>query len=682
MQDQGRQPYLHEHITCVAAPTTWLSGPSGALAEDPDGLYVEDRRVLARFTVTVAGHVPVPIGARRTGAATAEFTAVVRELGDEGPDPTVTLTRHRTAVPDGGVETLTLTNNSHRTLSVAVDVRAATDFARMGAVKDGRTRDLPMSGLTTSSRAPDGMTVTLAADPPPTGPDLTWDVTLPPRRTWTARIDITRTDITRTDIAQADIAQADTARMGIAQVGVARMSVAQRGSAPVGGLSELRVRADDRRLDELVRAGVEDLDALRRADGPDVYYTAGSPWYLTLFGRDSLWAARLALPMGTAVAAGTLRALARRQGARHDPDTDEEPGKILHEVRPPDASYHLPPVYYGTVDATALWVSTLADAWRWGLPPSEVEPLLSNVERALDWLAGHDGFIAYRASAKGLTNHGWKDSGDGVQHADGRIAEGPLALCEVQAYAYRAALDGAALLDAFGRGGGDRWRAWAADLAERFRKAFWCPGGYPAIALDGSGAQVDSVASNMGHLLGTGLLNAEESRVVAGHVAALASPFGVRTVAPGSGGYNPLSYHLGSVWPHDTAIALLGLARDGHRAEAAALVRALVAAGERFGFRLPELYGGDDAPTPYPAACRPQAWSAAAGPALLTALLGLDVDVPAGRVTISPLRPSPVGGYRIRGLRIGSGALDVSVTADGAATVHSAPAGLTVQEVQ
>ncbi|GAA3268459.1 hypothetical protein GCM10020218_007630 [Dactylosporangium vinaceum] len=454
------------------------------------------------------------------------------------------------------------------------------------------------------------------------------------------------------------------------------------GSAPVGGLSELRVRADDRRLDELVRAGVEDLDALRRADGPDVYYTAGSPWYLTLFGRDSLWAARLALPMGTAVAAGTLRALARRQGARHDPDTDEEPGKILHEVRPPDASYHLPPVYYGTVDATALWVSTLADAWRWGLPPSEVEPLLSNVERALDWLAGHDGFIAYRASAKGLTTTGGRTPATASSTPTGGSPRGRwrCARCRRTRTGPRSTAPPcstrSAVVAVTGGGPGRR------TSPSGFRKAFWCPGGYPAIALDGSGAQVDSVASNMGHLLGTGLLNAEESRVVAGHVAALASPFGVRTVAPGSGGYNPLSYHLGSVWPHDTAIALLGLARDGHRAEAAALVRALVAAGERFGFRLPELYGGDDAPTPYPAACRPQAWSAAAGPALLTALLGLDVDVPAGRVTISPLRPSPVGGYRIRGLRIGSGALDVSVTADGAATVHSAPAGLTVQEVQ
>ncbi|MFI5914241.1 glycogen debranching N-terminal domain-containing protein [Dactylosporangium sp. NPDC051541] len=641
-----RQPYLHEHVTCVAAPATWLSGPSGELAGDPDGLYVEDRRVLARFAVTVAGHVPVPIGARRVDAATAEFTAVVRELGDDGADPTVTLTRRRTATPRGGTETLILANNSHATLSVRVEVRAATDFARMGAVKDGHTSGLSIVDVAEGAAAPDGMTVTVAAQPAPAGPQLRWDITLPPRQTWSARLTFTRSDV---DVAADE---------------------------PVS--SVLSVTADDRRLDELVRTGAEDLDALRRTDGPDVYYTAGSPWYLTLFGRDSLWAARLALPMGTEVAAGTLRALARRQGVRHDPDTDEEPGKILHEVRPPDASYHLPPVYYGTVDATALWVSTLADAWRWGLAPSEVEPLLPNVERALGWLAGHDGFIAYRASAKGLTNHGWKDSGDGVQHADGRIAEGPLALSEVQGYAYRAALDGAALLDAFGRGGGERWRAWAAGLAERFRKAFWCPGGYPAIALDGSGAQVDSIASNMGHLLGTGLLNAEESRAVAGHVAALASPFGLRTVAPESGGYNPLSYHLGSVWPHDTAIALLGLVRDGHSTEAAALVRALLAAGERFGFRLPELYGGDDAPTPYPAACRPQAWSAAAGPALLTALLGLDVDVPAGRVTLRPMRPSPIGEYRIRGLRIGGVPVDVSVNAHGSATVHSGLEGLSV----
>lgn len=222
-----------------------------------------------------------------------------------------------------------------------------------------------------------------------------------------------------------------------------------------------------------------------------------------------------------------------------------------------------------------------------------------------------------------------------------------------------------------------RWRAWASELAERFRAEFWCPEGYPAIALDGDGARVDLVASNMGHLLGTGLLTPEESTAVAGRLAELRSPFGVRTVSPASAGYDFLSYHLGSVWPHDNAIALLGLVRDGHRAEASAVISALLDAAERFDYRLPELYGGDDLPTPYPSACRPQTWAAAAAPAILTALLGLDVDVPARRITFAPLAPSPVGAYRIRGLKIADGELDVSVTAAGELTVHNGPLGVT-----
>ncbi|UWP84069.1 amylo-alpha-1,6-glucosidase [Dactylosporangium fulvum] len=634
------QPYLHEHVTCVAAPATWLSRPSGQLTGGADGLYVNDRRVVSRLVVTVDGVEPVPVAAQRTGAASARFVAVLPGLVDDSPDPTVTLSRRRLAEPLGGTETITLTNVSHTTLTVEVAVDAATDFASISAVKDGTAGAAVSDGW----RAADGMAVTVEATPPGDAGPLRWRVTVPPRGEWSAELRFTRTDVPP----------------------VARSK----------RFSTLRVAADDRRLDALIRASVQDLDALRRADGEDVYYTAGSPWYLTLFGRDSLWAARLGLPLGHEVAAGTLRALAKRQGVKSDPDTDEEPGKILHEVRPPDAAYYLPPVYYGTVDATALFVSTLADAYRWGMPRAAVEPLLSNVERALEWLAGHDGFIAYRSSGKGLTNHGWKDSGDGVQHADGRLATGPLALSEVQAYAYQAAVDAAWLLESFGREGAGRWRAWAADLAERFRAAFWCPGGYPAIALDGTGQQVDSIASNMGHLLGTGLLDTGESTAVAGKLAELRSPFGIRTVAPSSAGYNDLSYHLGSVWPHDTAIALLGLVRDGHAEEAAAVVRALLDAGERFDFRLPELFGGDDLPTPYPAACRPQAWAAAAGPAILTALLGLDVDVPNGRITFAPLAPSPVGAFRVRGLKIADGELDVSVDASGALTVHNGPVGV------
>ncbi|MEV0126891.1 glycogen debranching N-terminal domain-containing protein [Dactylosporangium sp. NPDC050688] len=635
------QHQLHDRVTCVAAPAAWLSGPDGRMTGGADGLFVADRRVVARLEVTVDGAVPDPLDARRTGAASAVFAGVQQAPG-------LLVTRARLAEPLGGTETVTLSNESDEPRSVVLAVTAATDFAATGAVRDGRSASTvdfaPGGGGAWWARSADGMAVRLDVTPPPDPDALRWAVTVPAGQTWAAELRFTRTDIPPVQRAKR--------------------------------FSTLRVAAADARLDALVRTGVQDLDALRRTDGADIYYSAGSPWYLTLFGRDALWSARLGLPLGVEVAAGTLRALAARQGTAFHGETEEEPGRILHEVRPLDAAHRLPPVYYGTVDATALFVCTLADAYRWGMRRDAVAALLPNLEAALEWLGGHDGFVAYRSTGAGLTNQGWKDSGDGVQFADGRVAAGTLAVCEVQAYAYQAARDGADLLDAFGRPGAQRWRDWADGLAERFRAAFWCPGGYPAVAVTGTGEQVDGVASNMGHLLGTGLLSPAERAAVAGHLDRLRSPYGLRTLAPSSAGYDPGSYHAGSVWPHDTVIALLGLARDGHRREAAALVDALLAAGERFGHRLPELYGGDDDATPYPAACRPQAWAAAAGPALLVALLGLDVDVPAGRITFDPFAPSPVGAFRVRGLKVADGELDVSVDAAGAVTVHNGPIGV------
>jgi glycogen debranching enzyme len=599
--------------------------------------------VLARLEVAVDGVGPAAVGVTRTGAASAVFTGV-------GGDGGVLVTRARLAEPLGGTEIITVANESGAGRTVVLDVAAATDFASVGAVRDGRQAssvDFRGEDGVWWARSGDGMVVRLEIDREAQegdGGGLRWVVELEVGQAFTVELRVTRADV----------------------------PVIQRAKR----FSTLRVAAGDARLDGLVRGGVQDLDALRRADGGDVYYAAGSPWYLTLFGRDALWAARLGLPLGVEVAAGTLRALAARQGTRHDSGTEEEPGRILHEVRAADATHGLPAVYYGTVDATALFVCTLADAYRWGMRRDAVEALLPNLEAALGWLAGHEGFVAYRAGGTGLSHQGWKDSGDGVQFADGRVATGTVALCEVQGYAYQAARLGADLLDAFGRPGAQRWRDWAADLATRFREAFWCPGGYPAVAVTGDGERVDGVASNMGHLLGTGLLSPAESTLVARHLARLRSPFGVRTLAAGSAGYDPGSYHAGSVWPHDTVIALLGLARDGHRQEAAALVRALLGAAERFEFRLPELYGGDDGATPYPPACRPQAWSAVVGPAMLTALLGLDVDVPGGRITFDPIAPSPVGAFRVRGLKVADGELDVTVDAEGAVTVHNGPVGI------
>jgi len=346
--------------------------------------------------------------------------------------------------------------------------------------------------------------------------------------------------------------------------------------------------------------------------------------------------AQLLLPLGTDLAASTLRALAARQGRRDDPGATEQPGKVLHELRraPADwGEFQLPPVYYGTVDATSLWVRLLHDAWRAGLPDAEVEALLPQLEAALAWQEGPgdadgDGFLEYvDTTGSGLANQGWKDSGDSVQWRAGGLATAPIALCEVQGYAYAAAVGGAELLEAFGRPAAGH-RAWARRLRTAFRERFWVggPQGWPAIALDARKRPVDSLTSNIGHLLGTGLLDAGEEAVVAGHLAspALAAGFGLRTLSSDDAGFSPLSYHGGSVWAHDTAIAVAGLVRGGFDAEAAVLVDGLLAAAESFAYRVPELHSGDartdvPAPVPYPAACRPQAWSAAAAVAVAAA---------------------------------------------------------------
>ena len=369
--------------------------------------------------------------------------------------------------------------------------------------------------------------------------------------------------------------------------------------------------------------------------------------------------------------------------------------KSLHEVRrhtyddqPASSGIErpalLPPVYYGTVDATPLWVCLLHDAWRWGMAESEVAPLLAPMQRCLAWLAelgcGPGGFVSYvDESGQGLANQGWKDSWDAVQFRDGRLASAPLALCEVQGYAYEAAIAGAELLDAFALPAADRWREFAAGLAERFRACFWVEdseGPYPAIALRGDGTPVDSLSSNIGHLLGTGIWDARESDLIARrlHGADLNSGFGLRTLAASSGGFNPVSYHCGSVWAHDTAISVAGLARTpgtAARQAAASLIEGLLSAAESFGYRVPELYGGHErgrrrAPLPYPASCHPQAWSAASSIGILAALLGIQPDVPGGSVRLSPLA-TPTGLRSVDGLVVGGSLIVVQIDQGGKA---------------
>jgi glycogen debranching enzyme len=436
-----------------------------------------------------------------------------------------------------------------------------------------------------------------------------------------------------------------------------------------------------------VNRSLDDARALQLAAGSDRYLGAGPPWYLTLFGRDSLISSGMLIPVDPELAAGTLRALAARQGTKVDPESAEQPGKIPHELRAEVADHGgglvLPAAYYGTHDATQLWITTLHKAWRWGMPADQVRDLLPNLRRALAWMKEYadpdgDGFLEYiDESGHGLANQGWKDSADAVQWPDGTLAVAPIALCEVQGYAYAAAVKGAELLEAHGESG-DEWREWAAALQERFRSAFWVDG-YPAIALDGAKDPVAGRTSNMGHLLGTGLLDADEEQTVADVLAGadLDSGLGLRTLSTAMTRFNPLGYHTGSVWPHDTAMAVQGLYATGHAAVATSYAQGLIRAAESFGYRLPELYGGrgtthESTPTPYLLSCRPQAWAAASAIAVIVAALGIEPDVPGQTITITPAESLPWQRLELRGLRLGGEVLSVRLEG-GELTVLESP---------
>ena len=451
-----------------------------------------------------------------------------------------------------------------------------------------------------------------------------------------------------------------------------------------------QITTDNEVFDQLLTRGLRDLRALYTKTDQGWILAAGIPWYVAVFGRDALLTSHQLLTVSSKPARDTLRLLARLQGTADDPWRDEEPGKILHEIRRGEVAGAglVPSPYYGSVDATPLFVLLYAQHFRWTGDRAFAQELAPHVHAALEWIDARgdrdgDGFVEYETrSPRGLVNQGWKDSWDAVVHEDGRLAVGPLALAEVQGYVHLAKQRAAEVFEALGDvATAIRLREEAAALKRRFNEAFWMEDErYFAFALDGDKRQVTTVVSNAGHCLYADVVDPDKAAHVARRLLApdMFSGWGIRTMSKTAAAYNPMSYHNGSVWPHDNALIAAGLKRYGYTKSAARVATAIFDTAINADYlRLPELFCGFTRRTPnrpvgYPVACSPQAWAAGAPFLLLQSMLGISARAQDNVLTVTqPTLPPWLNRVELRGLRVGSSTISIVFRREGEITTFS-----------
>ncbi len=680
-------------VTLVEGSSFCVSGLTGDIDPgSPQGLFFRDTRILSNWKLRVDGATPQPLTVLSDEPFHARFIA--RLPPRPGRSETDLLVERNRFVADGMREDVLLRNLGARSVTCRVSLAAAADFADLFEVKESRVR---ARGELSTSVAEDELRFSFtfgerrrgvriaaeAADVHPHGIDFM--VPLPPHSDWRVSLVVAPSidghEVPATFHVDDPLELSPPAR---------RLQAWRRGSP--------RVITHHQGLRTTLEHSLEDLGALRIFDPrhPDeVAVAAGAPWFMALFGRDSLLSSYMALPLDQSLALGTLQTLARAQGSKVDAVTEEEPGRILHETRLGlDSSLALGggSVYYGTVDATPLFVVLLGELARWGLGKEVVHDLLPHADRALAWIEEYgdrdgDGFVEYaRATERGLVNQGWKDSGEGINFADGTLPEGPIALCEVQGYVYSAFV----ARSHFAYEAGDapaatRWADKAAALRTQFNERFWLPDrGYFAIGLDGRKKPIDALASNMGHCLWSGIIDEDKAHSVAEQLLSpeMFSGWGVRTLATSMGAYNPMSYHNGSVWPHDNALLAAGLMRYGFVEAAQRIAVAVLEAAHAFGGRLPELFCGFDrreypAPVPYPTSCSPQAWAAATPVQLVRTLLRVDPWMSRGQVWVSPAWPRRFGRLEVENLPLAGARVNL-VVRDDWFEVKGLPPGVTL----
>ncbi|MEV6768884.1 glycogen debranching N-terminal domain-containing protein [Nocardia sp. NPDC051030] len=662
----------------VEASTFCLSDPLGDIHSGTShGLFYRDARVLDRWELQLDGRAPEQLSVMLPEAFRARF--VGRKHPAPGvADATVLIVRRR-MIGNGMRESITIQNLGDEDTAMTVTLGVDSDFADLFAVKEGRAGSggcelsATESALHLIDRNDPGRGLTITADGHPVihPGSLRWRIVVPRHGSWRTVVQCQPVLEHRIVPMNLDNDDQDNPTNKI------RAWRASATSLAAGGVN----------LTAILQRTESDLGALRM-DDPDEqtsYVAAGAPWFMALFGRDSLLTSWMALLLDSDLALGTLRQLAKLQGAQVDPMTEEEPGRIMHEMRHGPGGERVlgGSVYYGSVDATPLFVMLLAECRRWGVDAEAITELLPAADAALGWIddygdADGDGFVEYRRKTdKGLANQGWKDSWDAISFADGRLAEPPIALCEVQGYVYAARLGRADIAAAYGdHATADRLRAQAAELKHRFDEAFWLPErGWYALGLDASKRPIDALSSNTAHCLWTGIVEDTRAATLIERLgnSDMDSGFGLRTMSSAMHRFNPMGYHTGSIWPHDTAIAIAGLLRYRHIPGAVELAERLASglleAVHEFGSRPPELFCGFartdfNAPIPYPTSCSPQAWSSAAPLLLMRSFLGLDPDVPQRTLTLAAQIPQRAGRVRLADLRLGPAT--VTIEAEGA----------------
>jgi glycogen debranching enzyme len=691
---QNAEPRKVNNLTLIDGKTflsTTIAGdimPPGA----PDvGFFHDDTRFLSRLELRVDGYRTVVLSSstEQTFASQIELTtgkSTMRETY-EIPENTVHIRREQLLSSETLFDNFAFENFNFHELELNIELAYEADFMDVFQVR-GVAREklgqyfLPVvrgDSIVFHYCGRDGVVretiIHLSPEPDVVdGTTARWKLRLPPFK----RFQLQTTIVPHVEGKRSRSVRSDFGQ----QLRLRREAIAEWASHSTS------FSASNSIFSEMVETCKADFHALQIPEARERVIAAGIPWFATMFGRDSIIAAYQSLMLNPRLAAETLRVLASHQGKEKNDWRDEEPGKILHEYREGEMTRagEMPfGPYYGSVDATPLWLILLSETFNWTADEQLVKDLLPNAYRALEWIDSYgdldgDGFVEYqRRSSKGLTNQGWKDSWDAIMHHDGEVAKSPIALCEVQGYVYEAKYRMASLMRSFGDiKTADRLKKESAEMAKRFEKAFWMPKlGFYAMALDREKRQTQVISSNPGHLLFTRMLAQDRAKAVTQRFMRddMFSGWGWRTMSRDERVFNPLSYHRGSVWPHDNSLIAHGMALYEFREPANQLFTALYQAALNFrDYRLPELFCGierreHDEPVQYPVSCSPQAWASGSVFLILMSVLGIRPSAQRRELNIvNPALPEFLEHFSIRNMRVGGSRVGLDFTRRGERT--------------